>query len=407
MPPEEKGERHRAKVTRKVVEIIDQENGCRVENINFILDIGNGKVEELISCHQLLEHLETAQDNDLGMDQELFRFRAIIAHQGPLKATDPDWKGNKYNVQVECETGEITFEPLSVIAADDPVTCVAYAKQHDQLALEGWCRLRNLAKKDNVLPGAIKQSKIREVRRSQTYMFGYLIPRNYMEAMQFDIENINSKWYDAIKLEMDSMQEYKVLKMWDKAILDKHKKVMNPPMGYHKIKVHLVFAVKFDGRHKARLVADGHLTPEPIENIYSGVVSLRNLSLVIFLGKLNDLDTWGTDIKNAYLEAFTDEKLYIVAGQEFEELEGYILIFLKALYGLKSSGKRWDEVIHSILKDMKLTPSKADPCIWLKKAPNSMCYEYIAVYVDDLCIAAESPSTIIDIFKTKYNLKVK
>ena len=29
------------------------------------------------------------------------------------------------------------FEPLSVIAADDPVTCAAYAKQHDLLALEG------------------------------------------------------------------------------------------------------------------------------------------------------------------------------------------------------------------------------------------------------------------------------
>ena len=86
---------------------------------------------------------------------------------------------------------------------------------------------------------------------------------------------------------------------------------------------------------------------------------------------------------------------------------GYNLIFLKALYGFKSSGERWAEVIHSILKDMKFTPSKADPCIWLRKAPNLRCYEYIAVYVDDLCIAAESPSTIIDIFQTKYNLKVK
>ena len=37
LPPEENGERHRAKVTRKVVEIIDQENGHRLENINFIL----------------------------------------------------------------------------------------------------------------------------------------------------------------------------------------------------------------------------------------------------------------------------------------------------------------------------------------------------------------------------------
>ena len=104
--------------------------------------------------------------------------------------------------------------------------------------------------------------------------------------MQFDSENKNSKWYDAITVEMKSMREYKVFKRWDKAILDKHKKAMNSPKGYHRIKVHLVFAVKFDGRHKARLVADGHLTPEPIENIYSGVVSLRNLRLVTEFGSV-------------------------------------------------------------------------------------------------------------------------
>ena len=341
------------------------------------------------------------------MDQELYRFRDMIGHQGPLLGSDPDWKGSKYNVQVEWETKENTFEPLSIIAADDPVTCAAYAEENDLLALEGWRRFRSLAKKDKVLARAIKQSKIMQVRRSQTYMFGYLIPRNYMEAMQFDSENKNSKCYDAIKLEMESMLEYKVFKKWDKAILDKHRKVTNPPKGYHRIKVHLLFAVKFDGRHKARLVADGHLTPEPIENIYSVVVSLRNLRLVIFLGKLNHLELWGADIGNAYLEAFTDEKLYIVAGPEFLELEGYILIFLKALYGLKSSGKRWTEVIHGILRDMNFLPSKADPCIWLRKATNLRCYEYIAVYVDDLCIVAESPSAIIQIFKSKYHLKIR
>ena len=72
------------------------------------------------------------------MDQVLFKFRAIIGHQGPLKTTDLYWKGSKYNVQVEWETGEIAFEPLFVSAADDPVICAAYAKQSDLLALEGW-----------------------------------------------------------------------------------------------------------------------------------------------------------------------------------------------------------------------------------------------------------------------------
>ena len=80
LPTEENGVRHRAKV--KVMEIIDHKNGHSVENINFILDFGNGKVEELISYNKLFEHQETAQDNDYGMDLELFKFRAIIQHQG-------------------------------------------------------------------------------------------------------------------------------------------------------------------------------------------------------------------------------------------------------------------------------------------------------------------------------------
>ena len=101
LPPEENGERHIAKVTRQVVEIIDQDNGQKVESINFILDIVNVKVEELISYNQLLEHLENAQEHVMGMDQEFYRVRAIIGHQGPFLASDPDWKGSKYNVQVE------------------------------------------------------------------------------------------------------------------------------------------------------------------------------------------------------------------------------------------------------------------------------------------------------------------
>ena len=186
LPPEENGERHRPKVTGQVVKIMDHDHGSRVENIYFILDIGNGKVEELISYNQLLEHLENAQDHDMGMDQELYKFTAIIGHKGPLLASDSDWKGSKYNVQVEWVTWEMSFEPLSIIAANGPVTCAAYAKVND--LLEVWCRFRSHAKKDKVLERAIKQSKIRPVRISQTLMFGYLIPRNYMEAMQFDSE---------------------------------------------------------------------------------------------------------------------------------------------------------------------------------------------------------------------------
>ena len=54
---------------------------------------------------------------------------------------------------------------------------------------------------------------------------------------------------------------------------------------------------------------------------------MRNLRLFIFLGKLNYLELLGADIGNAYLEAVTEEKLYIVAGSELEDWEAHILTF--------------------------------------------------------------------------------
>ena len=97
---------------------------------------------------------------------------------------------------IECDLAEP--ESLASLGGSAPgvvdgILSAAYAKENDLLALEGWHRFRSLAKKYKVLARAIMQSKIRQVRRSQTYMFGYLIPRNYMEAMQFDSENKNSK----------------------------------------------------------------------------------------------------------------------------------------------------------------------------------------------------------------------
>ena len=40
LPPQENGERLRAKLTKKVFEEIEAQDGNRIPNINFILDIG-------------------------------------------------------------------------------------------------------------------------------------------------------------------------------------------------------------------------------------------------------------------------------------------------------------------------------------------------------------------------------
>ena len=69
------------------------------------------------------------------------------------------------------------------------------------------------------------------------------------------------------------------------------------PIGFKKIRVHLVFAVKHDGRHKSRLVADGNLTDIPLESVYAGVVSIRGLRMCILISELNDMEAYATLIR--------------------------------------------------------------------------------------------------------------
>jgi hypothetical protein len=161
----------------------------------------------------------------------------------------------------------------------------------------------------------------------------------------------------------------------------------------------MVYAVKHDGRHKARMVAGGHRTETPADSIYSGVVSLPGIRIVTFLAELNGLELWYTDIGNAYLKSYTKEKVCFIAGGEFRELEGHTFMIIKAQYGLKSSGKRWHDKLFDVLYDMGFRPSKAEEDIWMRDMGDH--YEYLALYVNDLAIASKNPQAIIDVQYTE------
>jgi len=204
-----------------------------------------------------------------------------------------------------------------------------------------------------------------------------------------DQGNGNNKWKDANDLEFGQLFDYNTFRDLG------HSKDNLPPAGYKKISVHLVFDVKHDGRHKVRVVADGHLTDIPIDSVYSGVVSLRGLRIMLFLAELNQWDVWATNIGNAYLEANTKEKLYIIAGPKFGEVQGHILVIEKALYGLRSSGKRWHERFAECLREEGFQPCKVEPDIWMRPLMDNSCYEYIAIYVDNLALGMKDPQILL------------
>ena len=228
-------------------------------------------------------------------------------------------------------------------------------------------------------------------------MYGYLVPRNYKQAMDLDDENGNNKWAEAVRIELSQIDEYDTFKDMGHGY--------HPGPDYKRITVHLVFAVKHDGRHKARLVAGGHLTDTPIDSVYSSVVSLLGIRMLTFIAEHNDMKVWCTDIGNAYLESYTQEKVFIIAGPEFGDRRGHTLVIIKAIYGLKSSGLRWHERLDAVLREMGFVPSRAEYDIWMRDMGDY--YEYIAVYVDDLTIVSKDPAKIIGELTVDHKFKLK
>ena len=171
LPPEDNGERHMAKI------IDNDDHGQTLEDIKFKLKINKDQAEEIMSYNHLMDYIQKGTDAEEDPDS-LFKFRDIVAHQGTLESTDPNHKGSKYNVMVEWESGEVTYEPLTLISKDDPITCAVYAKKHDLLDTTGWKHLKRYAKTSKRLIRAVKQSRICQVRASARYQHGFQVPKD-------------------------------------------------------------------------------------------------------------------------------------------------------------------------------------------------------------------------------------
>ena len=228
------------------------------------------------------------------------------------------------------------------------------------------------------------------IRSSPKFKFGVEVPRNIKHAIELDRQNGDIRWQEAIELELKQINEYRTFR----SLLP-----MDSLEDYQQIPYHFVFDVKFDGRCKARLVANGSKTEQPKDDIFSGVVGLESVRLTFLITQMNGLQVCATDIGNAFLYGQTREKVYIKAGREFgAAIAGQPLIIDKGLYGLRSSSARFHEHLSRKLLSMDYKPSKADPDLWIKDCGTH--YEYIARYIDDVLAFGKDPmSTILELRK--------
>ena len=304
--------------------------------------------------------------------------------------TTKGWK-----IKVKWCDGSYDWLPMHQVKNANPVELAEYAVRHniDKEPAFNWWVKHVIKKKTRMI------SKVKTRMRKNNMKFGVVIPTTVKEALELDRQNGNSHWQDAIKKEYDAVNvAFKLLKDGQKV-----------PPTYQEITCHLIFEVKFDLRRKACYVAGGHLTSTPEHMTYSSVVSRESVRIAFLVAALNGLDVWAADIQNAYLNAETEERVWFRAGDEWGEHAGKPVLIVRALYGLKGSGKAWRTHLARYLRDeMGFESSYGDPDVWYKAASKENgeeYYSYLLIYVDDVISVDIDPKKNIDLINDKFKIK--
>lgn len=377
-------------------------------NTNPLLDTREYEVEfadgtiDYLSANIIAESMYSQVDSE-GREQMLLD--AIIDHRFDGNALSKDdaiipgtnrqrrtTKGCQ--LLVSWKDGSTDWIPLADMKDSYMVPTAEYAVDN-KIASEpcfAWWVPHTLKKRERI----IKKIKTRLTKR--THKFGIELPRTVAEALEIDRRTGTTFWRDAIEKEMRNVSDAFEIREDNK-----------PPPFHQLIRCHMIFDIKPETLvRKARFVAGGHMTDPPRDSVYSSVVSRDSVRLFFLIAALNDLDVRACDVQNAYINAGTKEKVYFIAGKELGEHEGKVVVIVRALYGLKSSGARFREHMAATLRAAGFMSCKADPDVWMKparKADGELFYEYVLCYVDDILYGGLQADDFMQRLSITYKLK--
>ena len=153
-------EQYRAEVIKHLEELEDK----------YIVKVGDSGREEIMHYNDLVEEYVKQQNQS---EVDIWTFKEIIGHRR---------KNRRNEVLVLWDDDSETWEPLSVIGKQDPVTCAQYAFTENILHLPGWKRFRRYSPKGKIMLRAFRRVMKLNTNLGIKYQFGVRIPRNYQEG---------------------------------------------------------------------------------------------------------------------------------------------------------------------------------------------------------------------------------
>ena len=158
------------------------------------------------------------------------------------------------------------------------------------------------------------------------------------------------------------------------------------------------------GPLKARFVAKGYsqYISDHIKETFAATPSSTSLRTLLLHAVLHQYQVTSCDISSAFLNTPIEGDIYVQPPPEVYQHQPRVIWKLRrALYGLRTSPKMWQEHLHATLRGLQLQQLKSDRCVWVK--PNLM----VLAYVDDLLIAGTSRETSLFLEQLRQSFSLK
>ena len=266
---------------------------------------------------------------------------------------------------------------------------------------------------------ALKTCKVTSGPRIPYEKYGILVPNCVKKALQEDQTNradqriktlIGSQtWYKSMKKEMDKFYDYEAIEWMPSSKLEKLRKE-----GFTKVRTSWVFDVKAQSETmeglinelKSRFVIDGSRVDNGGET-YMSMVGFQNSRILFALADHFKFDIAQGDISNAYLSSHIaeEEKCYFIAGEEWGDKAGMVGVFKKAVYGLKTSGHMFRNLVDETMRRQGFNVSEADENIYYRLDADKEHYTWVAFHSDDFICVSRDTNAILEEIQRTFKIK--
>ena len=123
---------------------------------------------------------------------------------------------------------------------------------------------------------------------------------------------------------------------------------------------------------------------------------------------MNGVDVMSCNLEIAYLNVMCRKNIWFEGRTKCGEEKGKVLIFVRALYGLKSAGSSWRAALAQVLKDFDFVSSLDEMDESIKEAVHEddfKYYEILFVYVDDYLALLHKATDVIKEIMAFYRAK--